>query len=82
MGAPDQLARWNGSFFALAPREAERAKDGDPRPSIEARYPTKDDYVRKVEAVVARLRTAGFLLEEDAAAYLARAHDSTWPVAP
>jgi Alpha/beta hydrolase domain len=79
MGAADQLARWNGSFFGFAPTEAERAKAGDPRPSIEARYATKGDYERAVAAAVAELRARGFLLEEDAAAYLARAHDSSWP---
>ncbi len=81
MGASNQLARWSGSFFPFAATESERAKTGDPRPSLEARYPTKGDYVRSVEAAVARLLEQGFLLEEDAAAYLARARDSRWPLA-
>jgi len=66
MGAVDQLARWSGSFFAFAPTEAARAKAGDPRPSLEARYKTKADHVRAVEAAVAKLQAQGFLLEEDA----------------
>ena len=81
MGASNQLARWSGSFFPFAPTESERAKTGDPRPSLEARYPTKGDYVRSVEAAVARLLDQGFLLEEDAAAYVARARDASWPLA-
>jgi Alpha/beta hydrolase domain len=81
MGALDQLARWSGSYFGFAPTEALRAKTGDPRPSIEARYKTKEDYLRSVEAAIARLRAQGFLLDEDAAAYLGHAHGSSWPPA-
>lgn len=76
MGQP---ARWSGSFFAFPATELERTRTGDPRPSVEARYPAKSASVRRVEAAVARLRSDGFLLEEDAAAYLARASDSSWP---
>ena len=81
MGAKDQLARWSGSFFAFSVTEAARAKVGDPRASLEARYKAKGDYVSSVEAAVARLRSQGFLLEEDAGAYLARARNSGWPPA-
>jgi hypothetical protein len=80
MGAVDQLARWNGSFFPFASTEAERAKDGDPRPSLEARYKTKGDYLRSVEVSVSRLAGQGFLLAEDAEAYLTRASTSSWPL--
>jgi hypothetical protein len=70
MGAIDQLARWSGSFFRFASTEAERARAGDPRPSLEARYKTKADHARAALAAVARLQAQGFLLEEDAKAYL------------
>jgi hypothetical protein len=82
MGAPSQLARWSGSFFSFARTEAERRETGDPRPSIEARYPTKADYVSMVEATVDTLRARGFLLEEDALALVAEAHARSWPLDP
>ena len=77
MGAVDQLARWSGSFLAFALTEAERAKTGDPRPSVEVRYPTRSDYAKGVEAAVARLQAQGFLVEEDARAYVAGARESS-----
>lgn len=58
-------ARFDGSFQPFARTEAERRAAGDPRPSLEARYPTRDDYVAKVRAAAAREVDAGFLLPED-----------------
>jgi hypothetical protein len=81
MGAPDQLARWSGSFLAFAATEAARAKAGDPRPSLEARYKSQADYVRRVEEAVAALRKEGFLLDEDAHALVEKARSRVWPPA-
>jgi len=58
-------ARWDGSFLPFARTEAERRASGDPRPSLEARYSSRDDYVAKVRAAAARVVDAGFLLPED-----------------
>ena len=79
MGAPDALGRWDGSFLPFAPTEAERLRRRDPRPSLEARYPSRAAYVEKVTAAAAALRRAGFLLEEDAAGFGERAQAMPWP---
>jgi len=79
MGAPDALGRWDGSFLPFAPTEAERARRGDPRPSLEARYPSKASYVERVTAAAETLRRAGFLLEEDVASCIERARALPWP---
>lgn len=58
-------ARFDGSFVPFARTEAERKAAGDPRPSLEARYATRDDYVAKVKDAAKQQVKAGFLLEED-----------------
>jgi len=58
-------ARFDGSFLPFARTEAERAAARDPRPSLAARYPTRDAYVAKVKAAAAKQVAAGFLLPED-----------------
>jgi hypothetical protein len=79
MGAPDQLSRWSGSFFAFAATEAERKRTGDPRASIESRYPSHADYVRRVQAAARELVSRGFLLQEDVAPFVERARGLAWP---
>lgn len=79
MGAPGHLARWAGSFFALAPTEADRVAAHDPRPSIEARYGSKAGYVRRVREEAERLLAEGYLLREDADGFVARAERGEWP---
>jgi hypothetical protein len=58
-------ARFDGSFQPFARTEAERQASHDPRPSLQARYPTRDAYLAKVRAAAARQVAAGFLLPED-----------------
>jgi hypothetical protein len=82
MGAPDQLARWSGSFFAFAGTEEERRRSGDPRPSIAARYASKGEYVSRVAAAADALERRGFLLPEDARAIVERARSLSWPPSP
>jgi hypothetical protein len=62
-----ELADRDGTYLAFAATEAERL--GDPRPSLEARYPsgTRAAQVRVVTEALLRDR---LLLEEDAAAFL------------
>jgi Alpha/beta hydrolase domain len=64
-GFPWATARFDGSFVPFARSEAERRSGDDPRPSIEARYPTRDDFAAKVQAAAKRQVIAGFLLAED-----------------
>ncbi|HXA39033.1 MAG TPA: alpha/beta hydrolase domain-containing protein [Phenylobacterium sp.] len=58
-------ARFDGSFVPFARTEAERRAAKDPRPSLAARYPTREAYVAKVKAAAAAQVKAGFLLPED-----------------
>lgn len=58
-------SRFDGSFVPFARTEAERAASGDPRPSLEARYPTRDDFVAAVRVAAQRQIAAGLLLPED-----------------
>jgi hypothetical protein len=58
-------SRFDGSFLPFARTEAERRAAGDPRPSLEARYPAREDYVAAVRAAAERQVAAGFLLRED-----------------
>ncbi|EEF26262.1 conserved hypothetical protein [Ricinus communis] len=58
-------SRFDGSFVPFARTEAERAAAGDPRPSLEARYATRDAYVAAVRAAAERQVAAGLLLAED-----------------
>ena len=64
-GFPWATARFDGSFQPFARTEAERRASGDPRPSLEARYPTRETFIRRLHAAAARQVAAGFLLPED-----------------
>ena len=64
------LAGLIGSFFPLAKAERQRQANGDPRPSLEERYPLKNDYVRKIEMATSTLVDQRLLLQEDADRYV------------
>ena len=81
-GAPDHLMRFDGSFWALPQTPADREASGDPRRSVEERYPSKADYVARVDAVVEELLGEGFLLPADATAYKEQARRLAWPPRP
>ena len=77
LAASDRLVSFQGTFVPLATTESERARTGDPRPSIERLYGTREAYLTRVDRAARALVTRRFLLEEDvprAAARLA----STW----
>lgn len=78
-GAPEYLARFEGSFWPFAVTEAQRKKTNDPRPSIEARYPNKQDYVDKVARAVKDLIKQRYMLEEDGDDYIKEAKAMAWP---
>ena len=65
IGADDKLARWSGSMLPFAANERDRQNAGDPRPSLEARYGSREDYGEAVERASATLVRQGFLLEAD-----------------
>ena len=72
-GAEGMLTRWMGSYWPFAQTKADRERAGDPRPSIEERYPTKAEYLARVRVAGRNLERQGFLLKEDADAILRRA---------
>ena len=81
-GAPEFMVPFEGSFWPFAITEAQRKKTNDPRPSIEARYPTKQVYVEKVGKAVKDLIQQGFMLEEDGKKYIEDAKNMAWPPEP
>jgi hypothetical protein len=60
----------NGCIKAFARTKSEREKLGDPRLSIEERYPSHQAYVDIVKRAVNGLVKEGFLLPEDGDAYI------------
>ena len=54
-----------GSTLAFAETEEQRAAQCDPRPSIEARYPSKEAYLDAVRVAAAALQQERLLLAED-----------------
>ncbi|MQA90315.1 MAG: hypothetical protein GEU90_08770 [Gemmatimonas sp.] len=65
-----------GSFIPFADTRAQREASGDPRPSIEERYPTHEAYVSAVERAAATLVGERLLLPRDAADIVAAAENS------
>ncbi len=72
---PDELADRDGSFVPFARTKAEREAAGDPRPSLEERYGSRDGYVAKVQAAADALVADRLLLPSDAAAFVAAAQN-------
>lgn len=70
---PGEMCGNLGQFIPFAKTKAEREATGDPRPSLAERYPTKPDYVARVQQAVQELQAQRLLLVEDAAAYVADA---------
>jgi hypothetical protein len=73
IGAPDELYSMAGSFIPFARTQAERMKTGDPRLSLEERYPNKQSYLDKVQAAAGELVKQRYLLERDVPLVLDRA---------
>lgn len=77
--AEGELCGLTGSFIPFPQTRADRLKSGDPRLSLEERYPNHKAYVRGVEQAVRDLMEHRFLLEEDAQRVLDAAKASTIP---
>jgi Alpha/beta hydrolase domain len=72
IGAPDQRTSLLGSFIPFAKTAQERQTSGDPRLSLEERYPSREHYMAKFGAAASKLVRQRFLLQEDLAAVLQR----------
>jgi len=68
--AEGELLMTNGCIKAFARTKAECEKNGDPRLSIEERYPSHQAYVDIVKRAVDELVKEGFLLSEDGESYI------------
>jgi len=65
IGSPDELFSMVGSYIPFARTKAAREKHHDPRPSIEERYKSREDYLKRVESAAKTLVAGGYLLEQD-----------------
>ena len=68
-----------GGFIPFFKNRTERDAAGDPRLSLEERYPTHDDYVAKVTAAANDLVSKRLLLQEDADSIIAAANAADVP---
>ncbi len=64
-GGEGQIMPMTGSTIPFAMNATERARLGDPRPSIDERYLGRADYLDRVRAAAQELVTQRHLLEED-----------------
>jgi len=69
----DELCDRNGSYLPFAATRAEREAHHDPRPSVQERYSSREDYLLKVRANAEMLVKDRFLLDEDVEAYVTNA---------
>jgi hypothetical protein len=73
---PGELCDRDGSYSAFAKTKAEREAAGDPRPSLEERYGSREAYVAKIKAAADALVRERLLLPADAAAFVEAAASS------
>ena len=64
-GAPNTLMAMAGSYIPFAKTRSDREKSHDPRLSVEERYSTRAEYVRRVEEAANKLVQDRLLLPED-----------------
>lgn len=66
MGNPNELTDFRGTFIPFSRTEEERAALGDPRPSVEALYASREAYMERVRTATREMMGDGFLLPQDA----------------
>jgi len=74
-GAPSELRAMAGSYVPFPRTREERMRTGDPRMSIEERYGTRAEYLRRVEEATRQLIAERLLLQRDFDFVLGRAAD-------
>jgi hypothetical protein len=72
---PRALCDRDGTLIPFARTRSEREAAGDPRPSLEERYGSRENYIARVEAAAAGLVADRLLLRADAAAYINAARE-------
>jgi hypothetical protein len=73
VGGPGQTLSLIGSTIPFPATQAKRKASGDPRRSIEERYPSKADYLRRVKQAAEALVEQGYLVAEDLSTVTAQA---------
>ena len=73
IGGTEQFFPLIGGYVPFASTKAEREQNGDPRPSIEERYQSREQYLGLVQEAAAPLVKEGYLLAEDVPAIVTRA---------
>jgi hypothetical protein len=68
--AEGELLSTNGCIVTFPRTKAEREKSGDPRLSVEERYPSHQAYVEAVKHAVEGLVKEGLMLQEDGERYI------------
>ena len=76
-GGNGELSDFEGTFVPLPATEDDRRRTTDPRPSIEALYGGKEDYLERAARAARTLVGERFLLEEDVERVIGRA-ERTW----
>jgi hypothetical protein len=71
-GMPNELSGL-GAYIPFPRTKAERETGGDPRPSIEERYPSREHYLGLVVEAALELAQEGYLLNEDVPAIVRHA---------
>ena len=64
-GAPGQIMPQIGSTIPFPATQADRETTGDPRPSIEERYTSREDFLDQVRQAAQALIDARYMLPED-----------------
>jgi hypothetical protein len=80
IGGTDQLVSLLGSYIPFAQTKTEREARHDPRPSIEERYASRDQYMDLINKAAAALVKDGYLLAQDVPSVTKRAADH-WELA-
>ena len=79
-GPPTLLSSMQGSYIPLPKTRIDRERAKDPRPSIEERYPSREQYLARVSAAARELVQQGYLLEDDIVKVVELANDH-WTLA-
>ncbi len=78
----DGFCTLQGSFIPFAATRAERIAAGDPRPSLEERYPDRTSFVAALRKAASDLVAKRHLLATDAARLIAEAERDGWSNRP
>ena len=73
IGGSEQFFPLMGSYIPFARTKAEREQARDPRPSVEERYHSRDEYLKLVQDAAAALVKDGYLLSGDVPAIVKHA---------